>query len=96
MVHAVLSGSIQNGEMLKRYVHLDVKDSSGLPECVNEAFNITSQSNQYLSKNRKYLPDHDYDSLICDICLKVMQEIDDTITDPDIEDAVGRIRILII
>ena len=62
------------------------ESTTSLPECVNDAFNITSLSNPFVNNDE---PSYKDDSLICKICLKVMEEIDEILTDPTIEDKVS-------
>ena len=73
--------------MLNNYASLESVTS--LPECVNEAFNITSLSNQYSPLLKNDGLGYKDNSLICQICLKVMEEIDEILTDPAIEDKVS-------
>ena len=75
----------------KRNGQIIVGKVTTVPECVKEAFpNITKPINPYLPLDNNYHPSSPDDSLICKFCLKVMEEIDKVLTDPDIEDAVSR------
>ena len=63
---------------------------TNVPDCVKDAFpNITKPTNPYVSLDGNYQPNSQDDSLMCKLCLRVMEEIDQILTDPDIEDAVS-------
>ena len=70
-------------------------EGTNIPDCVKEAFpNITSTTrkvtyNDILGSGS--YPNYKPRPIVCKLCLKVMEEIDAILTDPDIEDAVSYI-----
>ena len=90
MVHSCVAGHAkERGGTSTLNKHVALESITSLPECVNEAFNITRLANQYLPLLMDNGLEYKNDSLICKICLKVMEEIDAILTDPDIEDKVS-------
>ena len=68
-------------------------EGTNVPDCVNEAFpNRTNTATKVTYDDILRIgsyPNYEPRPIVCKLCLKVMEEIDSILTDPDIEDGVS-------